>query len=124
MHITVGAQEPLRGVLSVHDPSRIIKCKDQYYVFCSHNGISWRSSADKRFWAAGGSVFYTQPGWTTNFAPDLNGFWAPDIVYVNGRYHLYYSVSSWGSQVSAIGLATNPTLDPIDPAYQWTDLGP
>jgi beta-xylosidase len=24
---------------------------------------------------------------------------------------------------SAIGLATTPTLDPADPAYQWTDLG-
>jgi arabinan endo-1,5-alpha-L-arabinosidase len=24
---------------------------------------------------------------------------------------------------SAIGLATNPTLDPDDPAYLWTDQG-
>src|SRR5215831_18273517 len=43
---------------------------------------------------------------------------------MNGQYYLYYSVSTFGSQISAIGLATNPTLDPTDPAYQWTDQGP
>ena len=57
------------------------------------------------------------PGFTGNF-------WAPDISYFNGLYHLYYAVSTFGSQVSAIGLATNPTLDPSDPSYQWTDQGP
>ncbi len=50
-------------------------------------------------------------------------FWAPDIVYLNGRYLLYYSVSTWGSQNSAIGLASNPTLDPAAPGYHWTDEG-
>ena len=57
------------------------------------------------------------PGFTGNF-------WAPDVIYFNGQYHLYYAVSTFGSQVSAIGLATNPTLDPNDPSYQWTDQGP
>src|SRR6266536_2777997 len=38
-------------------------------------------------------------------------------------YLLYYSVSSMGKMTSAIGLATNPTLDPQDPAYHWTDQG-
>ena len=42
---------------------------------------------------------------------------------VNGQFYLYYAVSSWGSFQSAIGLATNPVLDPKDPAYKWTDRG-
>jgi hypothetical protein len=33
-------------------------------------------------------------------------------------------VSTVGSQVSAIGLVTNPSLDPADPNYLWTDQGP
>ena len=37
---------------------------------------------------------------------------------------MYYSVSTFGSQTSAIGLVTNPTLDATDPNYQWTDQGP
>jgi arabinan endo-1,5-alpha-L-arabinosidase len=36
---------------------------------------------------------------------------------------LYYSISSWGSRESAIGLATNATLNPSSPAYQWRDGG-
>ncbi len=49
--------------------------------------------------------------------------WAPDIVRLNGQFYLYYAVSSWGSFQSAIGLATNPVLDPKDSAYKWTDRG-
>jgi arabinan endo-1,5-alpha-L-arabinosidase len=45
-------------------------------------------------------------------------------MFLNGRYCLYYAISTFGSQVSAIGLATNPTLDPADPGYHWTDQGP
>ena len=57
--------------------------------------------------------------------PGLRGiFWAPDLLYFNGEYHLYYAVSTLGKQVSAIGLVTNPTLDPIRPSYKWTDQGP
>lgn len=36
---------------------------------------------------------------------------------------MYYAVSTFGSKRSAIGLATNPTLDPSDPRYRWTDRG-
>ena len=51
-------------------------------------------------------------------------FWAPEIAYFNNQFHLYYSVSTFGTQVSGIGLATNTTLDPQNPAYQWVDQGP
>jgi arabinan endo-1,5-alpha-L-arabinosidase len=36
---------------------------------------------------------------------------------------LYYSVSSFGKNTSAIGLATNPTLNLNDPEYRWKDEG-
>jgi len=32
-------------------------------------------------------------------------------------------VSSWGKNTSAIGLATNSTLDPSDPKFRWNDAG-
>jgi arabinan endo-1,5-alpha-L-arabinosidase len=38
---------------------------------------------------------------------------------VNGLYHVYYTVSTFGSQNSAIGLATSPTMEP----GSWTDRG-
>lgn len=116
---------PLRGHLGAHDPSTVVKCKDRYYLFATGQGITSRSSADKVFWSAGPRVFTNLPAWTTNAVPGFTGtFWAPDVLYFSNRYHLYYSVSTFGSQVSAIGLVTNPTLDPADPSYQWTDQGP
>jgi len=118
------ASTPLRGDLGIHDPSTIIKCKDRYYVFGTGDNILSKSSPDKIVWTAGPAVFTNPPAWTTNAVPGFaRTFWAPDVILLNGRYCLYYSVSTWGSQVSAIGLATNPTLDPADPAYKWTDQG-
>ncbi len=73
---------------------------------------------------AGRAVFTNVPAWTTAAVPGFTGiFWAPDVLFFNGQYHLYYAVSTFGSQVSAIGLVTNPTLDPSDPSYSWTDHG-
>ena len=119
------APPDLRGSLGIHDPSALIKCGNRYYVFGTGQGISSKSSADKMYWVTGPSVFASSPNWTTNAVPGFKGnFWAPDITYFNGQYYLYYAVSTFGSQVSAIGLATNPTLDPADPSYQWTDQGP
>ncbi|HMP84769.1 MAG TPA: family 43 glycosylhydrolase, partial [Verrucomicrobiota bacterium] len=45
--------------------------------------------------------------------------WAPDVAYFNDRYHVYYSVSEWGTIDSVIGLATSPSL--VSPV--WTDQG-
>ena len=47
----------------------------------------------------------------------------PTFPSIRGKYHLYYALSTFGSRNSAIGLATNVTLDPADPAYAWHDEG-
>ena len=114
----------MRGSLGIHDPSAVIKCGDRYYVFGTGTGIISKSSADKIYWVTGPSVFASAPNWTTNITGFTgNTLWAPDITFFNGQYYLYYACSTFGSQISGIGLATNPTLDPTDPAYHWTDQG-
>ncbi|HEX5222050.1 MAG TPA: LamG-like jellyroll fold domain-containing protein [Verrucomicrobiae bacterium] len=113
-----------RGSLGIHDPSTIIKHKGRYYMYGTGRGIISKYSDDGVLWKDGPPVFATTPAWVTNAAPGFNGdFWAPDIAFINGKFCLYYSVSSWGSQQSGIGLVTNPTLDPSDPNYLWTDQG-
>ena len=52
-----------------------------------------------------------------------SGIWAPDVVYFGGEYYLYYAVSTFGSDRSVIGLATNATLDPNGSNYDWVDQG-
>lgn len=115
----------LRGSLGIHDPSAVIQCEGLYYVYGTGQGISSKFSTDQVYWITGPSIFAKPPSWTTNAVPGFTGdFWAPDISYFDGQYHLYYAVSTFGSNVSGIGLATNPTLNPSDPNYLWTDQGP
>jgi len=126
--------EPPRGTLNsrltgdlvpTHDPV-IIRQGDIYHVFSTGHGkrlIETRTSPDLVHWTAGAPVFTALPDWATKAIPGSNGIWAPDISYVNGRYRLYYSVSTFGSNRSAIGLATSPTLDPKAPDFGWRDEG-
>jgi arabinan endo-1,5-alpha-L-arabinosidase len=114
-------------VENVHDPV-IIKEGDTYYVFCTggrpgQGVIPIRTSKDLRQWTLAGYVFPKLPEWATTEIPGATGAWAPDISLYNGKYHLYYAVSTFGSRNSAIGLATNRTLDPKSPQYQWVDEG-
>jgi len=112
------AAPSLRGFISAHDPSAMIRCKNRYYIFSTGQGILSKSSADKVFWSPGPRVFTNVPSWTTNAVPGFTGvFWAPDVLFFNNQYYLYYAVSTFGSQISGIGLVTNPTLDPTDAAY-------
>lgn len=116
---------PLTGMLRrVHDPV-LIKDEDTYYVFCTGAGIPVRSSVDMLDWKLEfpPKVFASTPQWVQEAIPNQNDFWAPDISYFNGKYHLYYSVSTFGSNRSVIGLATNVTLNPRSDDFQWVDEG-
>ena len=114
-------------VENVHDPV-IMKDGDTYYVFCTggrpgQGVIPIRTSKDLRQWTLAGYVFPKLPEWATTEIPRATGAWAPDISFSNGKYHLYYAVSTFGSRNSAIGLVTNQTLNPKSPQYQWVDEG-
>jgi len=111
--------------ITARDPSSIVKCKDEYWVFYTGRGVPSLHSRDLVKWEHGPAVFKTAPEWIARVVPENRHllYWAPDIMKLDDRYLLYYSVSSFGKMTSAIGLATNPTLDPEDPAYHWTDQG-
>jgi arabinan endo-1,5-alpha-L-arabinosidase len=113
-----------RGI-TTRDPSSIVKCKDEYWVFYTGRGVPSYHSKDLVKWERGPATFKTAPEWIAKIVPDNQHmqYWAPDIMKVGDRYLFYYAVSSFGKMTSAIGLATNPTLDPADPAYHWTDQG-
>lgn len=115
--------EQLSGDLTgVHDPV-IIREGDTYYIFSTGQYIVSRRSTDLRHWTANGTLLKAMPAWVLEAVPGAKDMWAPDISHVNGEYRLYYSVSTFGSNRSAIGLATSPTLDPQAPNYGWTDRG-
>ena len=106
----------------VTDPS-IIKQGDTYYIFSTGPGIPIRTSTDLVHWQSIGQVFPGIPAWASSMIPGSAEFWAPDVVYFDGEYHLYYAISTFGSDRSVIGLATNVTLDPTASSYHWVDQG-
>jgi arabinan endo-1,5-alpha-L-arabinosidase len=117
-----GGSELEGDVRGVHDPV-VVKAGGSYYLFSTRAGISMRCSDDLVRWRLCGDVFAHIPGWAVRDVPGLRGLWAPDISYFNGKYHLYYSASTFGSNRSSIGLATNRSLDPASDEFRWVDEG-
>ncbi|KAL7267387.1 hypothetical protein RUND412_010032 [Rhizina undulata] len=104
------------GGIHIHDPS-IVKKGDYYYSFGTHlRATIGKSPSLHGPWKHIGSVLQNDS------IIDLAGrddIWAPDVSKVGDTYYCYYSVSAFGSQNSAIGLATSKTLEP----GSWTDHG-
>jgi len=77
-------------------------------------------STDLSHWTYVGDAFTTKPAWVG----DANGVWAPDVVYRNGRWYLYYAASDTPTATapsgggSAVGVATSAS-----PTGPWTDSG-
>jgi arabinan endo-1,5-alpha-L-arabinosidase len=117
-------ENPSLAMRYIHDPA-IIRHADTYYLFSTGPGILVRQSPDLREWRSsrGGPVFERIPDWALEYVPRADSIWAPDISFYNDKYHLYYSVSTFGSNHSCIGLATNVTLDPADDHFEWVDQG-
>lgn len=120
----------LTGDLRAHDPALTRHGRrGDWYVFStgdpavSGGAVQIRRSRNLREWSFAGTVFDGIPAWVTAAVPGVQNLWAPDVYEKNGTYYLYYSGSTFGSNRSVIGLATNTTLNPDDPAYVWVDRG-
>ncbi|MGH8022956.1 MAG: LamG-like jellyroll fold domain-containing protein, partial [Limisphaerales bacterium] len=95
---------PFYGVPFLHDPGTMRKEGDSYFIFGDGNGIAGITSTDLRNWSPAAAVFPAgPPSWTTNAVPGgtPNYFWAPDLAYFNGLWHIYYAYSQWGTINSA-----------------------
>ena len=112
-----------------HDPT-LIRDGDRYVTVTTGEGnlhrryLPLRTSTDLVAWEPAGTVFTHPPAWIVQELGLLpTDLWAPDISRFAGRYHVYYAASQAFTNNSVIGLATNATLDPGDPAYEWRDEG-
>ena len=119
--LTLSPARAMETDMSARDPSTVVKSGGTYWVYGTGRGIPQFSSTDRRHWTFQGPVFSNAPAWVADAVPANmhNNAWAPDIHFFQGRWHLYYAYSSFGSKVSGIGMATNDSLDP----KSWTDQG-
>ncbi len=138
--VTLTYQNPLS--ITKADGTRVESCADpsiiqartvgdtNWYLYCTtdpHNKqdlngqgqlnfhlISIAKSPDLVNWTYVGDAFSQKPSWVKDDA----GLWAPDIEFLNGMYHLYYTASDTKAGGSAIGVAVSES-----PAGPWVDSG-
>lgn len=103
---------------NTHDPSLIRRSSDgTYFRFATGGTVPIFSATSLQGpWKQLGNVLSKASSINNPGNTDL---WAPDVHLVGSTYYLYYAVSSFGTQNSAIGLATSTTLMP----GSWTDHG-
>ena len=90
------------------DPTVIKAADGWYYAYGTEN--TWTDgihhiapiikSKNLTQWQYVADAFKTRPSWKNN-----GGIWAPDVTYINGKYYMYYSFSTWGDSNPGIGLA-------------------
>jgi arabinan endo-1,5-alpha-L-arabinosidase len=106
------------GDVAVHDPS-VVKVNGTYYLLSTGTGLEIRTSTDRTAFRRIGSVWPNGASWAHPFTGGSDNLWAPDISFHNGQFYLYYAASSFGSQNSAIFLATSTTAQP----GSWSNKG-
>jgi len=107
------------GDTGVHDPSIVKTPAGGYLVASTGDNLRLKTSPDRTAFRDAGAVFPNGASWTTAYTGGSRSLWAPDISYRNGRYYLYYSASTFGSNHSAIFLATSAT----GASGSWTNQG-
>ena len=122
-------QPEMTGDTRIHDPS-VIEVDGRFVAFGTgqqgptHGAIRVKTSPDGVAWTDAGFIGDGPPAWAQaalGFRP-LN-VWAPSVSRRGGTVYLYYCLSSFGDNGSAIGLMTNAAFDPVKPGEGWLDQG-
>ena len=114
------------------DPTVLQAPDGNFYLYCTegsggNGGMGIYRSSNLMEWEYVSRVIQNNYlSWTDLSKSDL---WAPEARYINGKYYVYFSVSSWGGlEGSSIGVATGdspagPFTDSGKPLITYDDLG-
>lgn len=109
----------------VHDPSTLVRERGDTWFFATGQGVAV-ARQDGEEWKFEGTVFPPGkfPMWHEEVVPRNQGhLWAPDVIKLENRWCVYYSVSSFGKNTSAIGMASRKELGPGTKKEPWEDQG-
>ncbi|MEO6277300.1 arabinan endo-1,5-alpha-L-arabinosidase [Roseateles sp.] len=113
------AVEPA-GDTGAHDPTLLIQ-GDHWLVFTTGRGLQRLESTDAgKTWRRLAPAFTEIPAWWADAVPEHKGLdvWAPKLFEHRGRTWALYSISTFGKNRSAIGLASSDKPD-----GEWHDEG-
>src|SRR5690606_12306032 len=109
---------------AIHDPSTVVEDGGRVLCLATGHGVRLLRREEDGRWKREASLFTDYPAWHRAEVPANRGhLWAPDILRIKDRWMVYYSVSSFGSNESAIGLVTGKSLDPSSKEFGWKDEG-
>jgi len=105
-----------QGVMQIGDPFVLLSDDGYFYMYATSGGMGftgWRS-ADMVNWTRLGVVF--QPG---SFHWGMGDFWAPEVIFHNGRYYMFFSARWQVGSTLRIGVAVSdspagPFVDALD----------
>ncbi|WP_160051040.1 arabinan endo-1,5-alpha-L-arabinosidase [Nocardiopsis sp. FR26] len=95
------------GDIRLHDPSFVKRPEGGYLVAHTANEVGLKTSTDRTTFRNAGVAFPGGAPWTSPYTGGARNLWAPHLSHHKGRYYLYYSASTFGSNRSAIFLATS-----------------
>lgn len=103
-----------------HDPT-LYEENGIWYQYFTADWIGSKRSSDGRNWRDTGRVLSGEFAWWRNYVPDWEpaNVWAPEIDRYGDRVWMWYSISTFGSRVSAIGLLSASSAAEGD----WRDEG-
>ena len=122
-------QPAMTGDVRIHDPS-VIEIGGRFAAFGTgeegrtRGAIRVKTSPDGVDWRDAGVIASGVPAWAQEalgYRP--NTIWAPSVSRRDGVVFLYYALSTFGGNASAIGLMTNGAFDVAAPALGWQDQG-
>ncbi|GKZ97875.1 hypothetical protein AnigIFM59636_001693 [Aspergillus niger] len=105
------------GLCIISDPGLLRRVSDGKYFRFSTGGEITYATSDSLHGPREGVGSVLPSGSKINLAGNTD--LPPDVHYIDGTYYLFYAVSTFGSQSSAIGLATSTTMD----LNSWNDHG-
>jgi arabinan endo-1,5-alpha-L-arabinosidase len=103
------APSALTGSIGVHDPSIVKRADGSYLVAYTGNNVPLKTSSDRTDFTEADSAFPDGADWTMPYTAGSTTLWAPDLSFHDGKYFMYYSASTFGSNHSGIFLATSTT---------------
>ncbi len=109
----------LTGNLVTHDPGITKESIWWLGETSTAGGIAIKYSSDGTNWVQGVPIFGGGLSWWKAYNGNTASTWAPDIFRYNGKTYVFYSVSTFGSTKSAIGVAKATSMATGD----WTDGG-
>lgn len=123
---TLAAQNISNPVLPGVADAGVLKYNGKYYIGGVFTDGDFYISDDLVHWGHPTHVVTMKNDWTKDSEAGNNQIHANDMLYLNGDFHLYWSVNYWGKDKHAVHIAhaqsdkvTGPYVEPEQ--KQWMD---